>query len=62
MPPTGAEAGRRNSRIAQRLLSWADGAGGVVFGSSTWSTLPNEAKRSPDAWVTGERRDALTKA
>ena len=62
MPPTGTETGRRNSRITQRLMNWADGAGGVVFDSSTGFTLPNGAKRSPDAaWVKSERYDALTK-
>ncbi len=62
MPPTGTETGRRNSRITQRLLNWADGAGGVVFDSSTCFTLPNGAKRSPDAsWITSERYGALTK-
>lgn len=62
MPPTGVETGRRNSRITQRLLNWADGAGGVVFDSSTGFTLPNGAKRSPDAaWIRSERYDALTK-
>ena len=62
MPPTSVETGRRNSRITQRLLNWADGAGGVVFDSSTGFTLPNGAKRSPDAaWIRSERYDALTK-
>ena len=61
MPPTGAETGRRNSRITQRLLNWADGAGGVVFDSSTCFTLPNGAKRSPDAaWIASERWNALS--
>ena len=61
MPPTGVETGRRNSRITQRLLNWADGAGGVAFDSSTCFTLPNGAKRSPDAaWITRERWAALS--
>ena len=39
------------------------GAGGVVFDSSTGFTLPNGAKRSPDAaWVTLTRWKALTEA
>lgn len=63
MPPTGSETGRRNSTLTQRLANWAetDGAG-VVFDSSTLFTLPNGAKRSPDAsWVRKERWNALTK-
>lgn len=64
MSPTGGSTGRRNSRIIQRLLNWSDGAGGgVVFDSSTGFTLPNGAKRSPDAaWVTSARWEALSEA
>ena len=61
MPPTGGRTGRRNSRITQRLMNWSDNAGGVAFDSSTCFTLPNGAKRSPDAaWVTSERWAALS--
>ena len=61
MPPTGGKTGRRNSRITQRLMNWSDNAGGVAFDSSTCFTLPNGAKRSPDAaWVTSERWAALS--
>ena len=36
-------------------------AGGVVFDSSTCFTLPNGAKRSPDAaWIASERWNALS--
>ena len=62
MPPTGTETGWRNNEISYALTAWAkaDGAG-LVFDSSTGFTLPNGAKRSPDAsWVKGERWDALT--
>lgn len=64
MSPTGGKTGRRNSRIIQRLLNWADGdGGGVVFDSSTGFTLPNGAKRSPDAaWVARARWEALSEA
>jgi Uma2 family endonuclease len=62
MPPTGLETGRRNIRIARRLDTWAEMDGsGVAFDSSTLFTLPNGAKRSPDAsWVRRERWDALS--
>lgn len=60
MPPTGGRTGRRDSRITQRLMNWTDGAGGVAFDSSTCFTLPNGAKRSPDAaWITRERWNTL---
>jgi Uma2 family endonuclease len=63
MPPTGMETGRRNSTLTQRLANWAETDGtGVAFDSSTLFTLPNGAKRSPDAsWVRRERWDALPK-
>lgn len=53
MPPTGFETGRRNSRLTRYLDLWAEADGrGVSCDSSTLFTLPNGAKRSPDAaWV-----------
>ncbi len=62
MPPTGSLTGARNARILQRLANWADSDGtGVVFDSSTGFTLPNGARRSPDAaWVARDRWLALT--
>jgi Uma2 family endonuclease len=64
MPPTGSKTGQRNSIVTQRLGNWAEGDGsGFVFDSSTLFTLPNGAKRSPDAsWVKRERWEALTDA
>jgi Uma2 family endonuclease len=64
MPPTGAKTGRRNSRLARRLDTWAEMDGtGIVFDSSTLFTLPNGAKRSPDAsWVRRDKWDTLTDA
>ena len=61
MPPTGMETGRRNSRLTRRLDTWAEMDGtGIAFDSSTLFTLPNGAKRSPDAsWVRRERWEAL---
>jgi len=62
MPPTGAKTGWRNSKLTQRLANWAEEDGtGLTFDSSTGFTLPNGAKRSPDAaWVSRERWEALT--
>ena len=61
MPPTGLDSGWRNIRIARRLDTWTEADGtGIAFDSSTMFTLPNGAKRSPDAsWVRRERWDAL---
>jgi Uma2 family endonuclease len=62
MSPTGSKTGWRNSRINQRLANWTEKSGsGVSFDSSTGFTLPNGAKRSPDAaWVRREVWEALT--
>ena len=62
MPPTGMKTGVRNGVFNFHFVEWAkrDGSG-VAFDSSTMFTLPNGAKRSPDAsWVKRERWDALT--
>jgi Uma2 family endonuclease len=62
MSPTGSKTGWRNSRINQRLANWAEkDTTGVSFDSSTGFTLPNGAKRSPDAaWARREAWEALT--
>jgi Uma2 family endonuclease len=62
MPPTGFMSGWRNSKLAVRLGNWAEADGtGMCFDSSTLFTLPNGAKRSPDAsWIRLERCNALT--
>jgi Uma2 family endonuclease len=64
MPPTGSKTGWRNSSFNSDLVVWAKQDGtGLVFDSSTLFTLPNGAKRSPDAsWVKRERWEALTDA
>src|SRR4051812_22910146 len=64
MPPTGSKTCWRNSNVNSDLVVWARGDGtGPVFDSSTLFTLPNGAKRSPDAsWVKRERWEALTDA
>jgi Uma2 family endonuclease len=63
MPPTSLESGWRNSRLTRRLDTWTEEDGtGIMFDSSTLFTLPNGAKRSPDAsWLRRERWDALPK-
>lgn len=62
MPPAGMKTGWRNSILVQRLANWAEKDGtGITFDSSAGFSLPNGAKRSPDAaWVKRERWSALT--
>ena len=62
MSPTGGTAGRKNSRLIQRLRNWADiDSNGEVFDSSTVFVLPNGARRSPDAsWIRLDRWNQLT--
>lgn len=57
MSPTNPKTGWRNAKITMRLGIWAEQDGtGVVFDSSTIFTLPNGAKRSPDAsWIPKSR-------
>jgi Uma2 family endonuclease len=63
MSPTGGTAGRKNSRLTQKIRNWADIDGtGEVFDSSTVFVLPNGARRSPDvSWITLARWNQLTK-
>ncbi len=62
MPPTGSDTGERNSELNYQLRHWTkQDANGKCFDSSTAFTLPNGAKRSPDAsWIRKERYEALT--
>ncbi|MGB3263995.1 MAG: Uma2 family endonuclease [Microcoleus sp.] len=62
MPPTGAETGKRNSKLNLQVGIWNEQTElGEVFDSSTGFTLPNKADRSPDAsWVEKSRWKALT--
>jgi Uma2 family endonuclease len=64
MSPTGGKTGRRNTRLTQRLANWAEEDGtGEAFESSTGFTLPNGAKRAPDAsWMRRARWESLTEA
>jgi Uma2 family endonuclease len=61
MPGTGSLTGRRGARITYQLVRWTDQNGiGVAFDSSTMFTLPNGAKRSPDAsWLRLDRWNKL---
>jgi len=62
MPPTNSETGRKNAAITARLFIWAkqDGSG-ECFDSSSEFSLPNGAKRSPDAsWILKSRWDRLS--
>jgi Uma2 family endonuclease len=62
MPPAGSMTGWRNAKIIHRITAWAEEDGsGLTFDSSTGFSLPNGAKRSPDAaWVRREKWDVLT--
>ena len=62
MPPTGFITGSRNAELIYALVAWSKKDGtGLCFDSSTLFTLPNGAKRSPDAsWISLERCNALT--
>src|SRR5712691_10933092 len=57
MSPTYPDTGWRCSRITRRLDEWTEKDGtGTCYGSSTGFTLPNGAKRSPDAsWISRRR-------
>ncbi|TDI37734.1 MAG: Uma2 family endonuclease [Acidobacteria bacterium] len=60
--PTGAKLGAGNLKLNRRLKSWSEKDGrGRAFDSSAGFTLPNGAKRSPEAsWLPVERWDALS--
>lgn len=62
MPPTFLETSRKNAKINVRLGAWAERDDtGVAFESDGMFTLPNGAKRAPDAfWILKERYFALS--
>jgi Uma2 family endonuclease len=62
MSPPFPETSRRNPTIDARLFIWAEkDKTGVCFESSAKFTLPNGAKRMPDAaWILKERYFALS--
>src|SRR6266568_8866799 len=61
MPPPGSKTGKRSSKINQRLANWTEQNGaGVCFNADTGFTLPNSAKRGPDAaWISNERWNGI---
>jgi Uma2 family endonuclease len=61
MAPCKPMTGRRNAKIAQRLSNWAEADGtGECFDSSSLFSLPNGAKRSPDAsWILKTRWEQI---
>ena len=71
MSPSTLRTGQRNARIVRNLGNWTDQDGtGQFFGSDAMFTLPNGAKRCPDAsWIpnskwnrlTEEEKDSLTR-
>jgi Uma2 family endonuclease len=62
MPPPGSKTGQRNTHITYCLVIWTKQDGtGVCFGADTGFTLPNGAKRGPDAaWISRERWDRVS--
>ena len=62
MSPTGSKTGHREAKIIQRLGDWAEADGtGLCFSSNAVFTLPNGAKRMPDAaWIASTRWEKLT--
>jgi len=62
MSPCGSETSRRNAKIVQRLANWTDeDSNGICCGPDAIFSLPNGAKRSPDAsWISKRRWDRLT--
>ena len=62
--PSGAKPVARNVKLNRRLKSWSEKDGrGRAFDSSAGFTLPNGAKRSPEAsWLPAERWNALSDA
>jgi Uma2 family endonuclease len=60
--PTGLQSGHREIRILQRLGEWTDRDGtGIAFSSNALYTLPNGAKRAPDAsWIRLDRWKRLS--
>lgn len=64
MPPTLPDSGWKNSDLNTDVNNWnRKTRKGIVFDSSTYFTLPNDARRSPDvAWVKRDKWDNLTAA
>jgi Uma2 family endonuclease len=57
MPPTGMESGESNLNLSKQFAIWVErDETGHGFDSSSMFTMPNSAKRSPDAtWISNAR-------
>jgi Uma2 family endonuclease len=64
MSPTFSDTGMYSGRLFRQLDEYCERTGsGYAFDSSTGFTLPNGAKRSPDAsWISSARWEALSNA
>lgn len=62
MPPPLPDSGWRNNDLTTDVTNWNRvSKNGIVFDSSTYFTLPNGARRSPDVtWMRREKWDSLT--
>ncbi len=62
MPPTLPDSGWRNNDLSTDVTIWnRKTKEGIVFDSSTYFTLPNGARRSPDVtWMKREKWESLT--
>jgi len=62
MAPATPKTDQRNVTLITRLRNWAEQDGtGQSFGNNAMFTLPNGAKRCPDAsWIPNRRWDRLT--
>ncbi len=62
MPPTLPDSGWRNNDLSTDVTNWNRiSKNGIVFDSSTYFTLLNGARRSPDVtWMRREKWDNLT--
>jgi len=61
MPPAYSETGWKEGRVFQRLANWTEKDGmGRCYSPSAGFTLPNGAKRAPDAsWISNARWNRL---
>jgi Uma2 family endonuclease len=62
MSPSTPRTDQKNVTITTRLRNWAEQDGrGVSFGGNALFTLPNGAKRAPDAsWISNKRWNRFT--
>jgi len=62
MPPTLPDSGWRKSELNTDVTIWnRKTKAGIVFDSSTYFTMPNGARRSPDvAWIKREKWESLS--